>query len=78
MKLHGAAADGLATGAFQKCNWGQIDPMVDRGLRLQGQNKLISLFGYSIAVLITPLLKIQLKGLQKTPLLKIQLKGLQK
>ena len=33
MKFHSAAANGLGTGAFQKCNWGQIDPMVDRGLR---------------------------------------------
>ena len=33
MKFHSAAANGLATGAFQKYNWGQIDPMVDRGLR---------------------------------------------
>ena len=32
MKFHSAAANGLATGVFQKCNWGQIDPMVDRGL----------------------------------------------
>ena len=31
MKFH-SAANGLATEAFQKCNWGQIDPMVDRGL----------------------------------------------
>ena len=34
MKFHSAAANGLATGAFQKCNWGQINPMVDRGLKL--------------------------------------------
>ena len=33
MKFHSAVANGLATGAFQKCNWGQIDSMVDRGLR---------------------------------------------
>ena len=33
MKFHSAAANGLVTGAFQKCNWGQIDPMVDRGLK---------------------------------------------
>ena len=32
MKVHSAAANGLATGAFQKCNWGHIYPMVDRGL----------------------------------------------
>ena len=32
MKFHSAAANGLATGVFQKCNWDQIDPMVDRGL----------------------------------------------
>ena len=32
MKFHSAAANGLATEAFQKCNWGQIDLMVDRGL----------------------------------------------
>ena len=32
MKFHSAAANGLATGAFQKSNWGQIDPMIDRGL----------------------------------------------
>ena len=32
MKFHGAAPNSLATGAFQKCNWGQIDPMVDRRL----------------------------------------------
>ena len=31
-KFHIAAANGLATGAFQKCNWGQIDSMVDRRL----------------------------------------------
>ena len=34
MKFHSAAVNGLATGAFQKCNWGQIDPMVDRGLNI--------------------------------------------
>ena len=34
MKFHSAAANVLATGAFQKCNWGQIDPMVDRGLTM--------------------------------------------
>ena len=33
MKFHSAAANGLVTGAFQKCNWGQIDPMVDRRLK---------------------------------------------
>ena len=33
MKFHSAAANGFATGAFQKCNWGQIDPMVDKGLK---------------------------------------------
>ena len=32
MKIHSAAANGLATGAFQKCDWGQIDPMVDKVL----------------------------------------------
>ena len=32
MKFRSAAANGLATGAFQKCNWSQIDPVVDRGL----------------------------------------------
>ena len=31
MKFHSAAANGIATEAFQNCNWGQIDPMVDRG-----------------------------------------------
>jgi len=31
MKFHSAAANGLATGTFQKCKLGQIDPMVDRG-----------------------------------------------
>ena len=30
MKFHGAAPNTLATGAFQKCDWGQIDPLVDR------------------------------------------------
>ena len=34
MKFH-SAANGLATGTFQKCNWGQIDPMVDRGLNIR-------------------------------------------
>ena len=34
MKFYSAAANGLGTGAFQKCNWGQIDPMVDRGLKI--------------------------------------------
>jgi len=34
MKFHGAAANGSETGTFQKCSWGQIDPMVDRGLSL--------------------------------------------
>jgi len=34
MKFHSAAANGLETGTFQKCNRGQIDPMVDRGLIL--------------------------------------------
>ena len=29
-KFHSAAANGLATGAFQKCNWGQIDPVRGR------------------------------------------------
>ena len=33
MKFHGAAPNSLATGAFQKRNWSQIDPMVDRGLK---------------------------------------------
>jgi len=28
MKFRSAVDNGLATGAFQKCNWGQIDPMV--------------------------------------------------
>ena len=32
MKFYGVAANGLATGAFQKCNWGQIYPMIYRGL----------------------------------------------
>ena len=32
MKFQIAAANGLATGAFQKYNWDQIDPMVDTGL----------------------------------------------
>ena len=32
MKFHSADANGMATGTFQKCNWAQIDPMVDRGL----------------------------------------------
>ena len=32
MKSHGAAPNSLATEAFQKRNWGQLDPMVDRGL----------------------------------------------
>ena len=32
MKFHGAAPNSLATGAFQKCNWGQIDLIVDRGI----------------------------------------------
>ena len=32
MKFYSAAANGLVTGAFQKCNWGQIHPMVGRGL----------------------------------------------
>ena len=32
LKFHKATANGLATEAFQKCNWGQIDPIVDRGL----------------------------------------------
>ena len=27
-----AAANGLATGAFQNCNWGQIDSLIRRGL----------------------------------------------
>ena len=40
MKFHSAAANGLATGAFQNCNWGQIDPMVDRGLFKLGSNQL--------------------------------------
>ena len=34
MKSHGAAPTSLATGAFQKRNRGQIDPMVDRGLKM--------------------------------------------
>ena len=34
MKLHSTAANGLGTGAFQKCNWGQIGAMVDRGLNV--------------------------------------------
>ena len=33
-RFHSAAAYGLATYAFQKSNWGQFDPMVDRGLRV--------------------------------------------
>jgi len=32
MKFRITAANGLETGTFQKCRWGQIDPMVDRGL----------------------------------------------
>ena len=32
IKFYSAAANGLATGAFQKCNWSQIEPMLDRGL----------------------------------------------
>ena len=31
MKFHSAASNGLATGSFQKCNWDEIDLMVDRG-----------------------------------------------
>ena len=31
MKFLSSAGNGIATGVFQKCNWGQIDPMVDRG-----------------------------------------------
>ena len=33
MQFHSAAANVITTGTFQKCNWGQIDPMVDRGLK---------------------------------------------
>ena len=33
-KFHSAAVNDLATGAFQKCNWGQFEPMVDRGLNI--------------------------------------------
>ena len=39
IKFHSAAASGLATGAFQKCNWGLIDSMVERGLI---KNKVLS------------------------------------
>jgi len=38
MKFHSVAANGLATGTFPKCSWGQIDPMVDRGLRIKRPN----------------------------------------
>ena len=34
MKFLSGAANGLATRVFQKCNWGQIGPMVDRGLKI--------------------------------------------
>jgi len=34
MKFHSVAVNGLEIGTFQKCNWGQSDPMVDRGLIL--------------------------------------------
>ena len=46
MKFHTAAAKGLATGAFQKCNWGQIDPMVNRGLNALRQNRNNTLRSY--------------------------------
>ena len=29
MKFHNAAVNGSATESFEKCNWGQIDPMVE-------------------------------------------------
>ena len=34
MKLHSAAFNGSATATFQKCNWGQIDLTIDKGLNL--------------------------------------------
>ena len=40
-KFHSTAANGLATEAFQKYNWGQIDPMVDRGLKYLGKKKCV-------------------------------------
>jgi len=35
MKFHSAAANGLATGTFQKCIWGQIDPLAENWMRIQ-------------------------------------------
>ena len=32
IKLHSTAFNGSATATFQKCNWGQIGPTVDKGL----------------------------------------------
>ena len=52
MKFHSAAANGLGTGAFQKCNWGQTDPVVDRGLSCLHYHQITEFsFGYYCIVL---------------------------
>ena len=56
MNFDSAAANGLATRAFQKCNWGQIDLMVDRGLKCKKNFRTnLNIFKDPISRLINPI-----------------------
>ena len=53
VKFHSAATSALATEAFQKSNWGQIDPMVDRKLIINTSSQYVNFLCALILFLIT-------------------------